>query len=602
MDVSSVTTSDNCGGTVTVTHIGDVPNGTCPTTISRMYQAEDACGNTERCTQTITVEDKLKPTVTCPDNITVSCTDNVPAPDANAVTAGDNCAGTVTVTHTGDNIGPKACENRYLIIRTYEAEDACGNTASCSQGIRVDDKIPPTVTCPNDLSVSCTTEIPAADVNAVLTNDNCGGTVVTTYIGDAMSDYLCANRYRIVRMYRATDVCGNKNTCFQNIEVYDATPPSGICPKDISVSCIKSIPCSGTDPLVQAAIDSIKLAYKDNCGGNVSVTFVSNDSLETCSYEVNSGYTFSRTFHFIVSDVCGNTTSCSVSFTGACICSYTQGFWGNSNGKANGLTTSQILDTLMQQGPILVGDGTNCGFGISTRQCVLNILPAGGPSNPLAKNYVLNCNTTIKNTLVGQLIALQLNLRYNTHFRKLNLGSIILAESCALTSDQVKALGLGVDTATIQDLIERTNRFLSSNCTGETFAKGFGSLLTNALTVLNEYWHECRIDVACEEADGIGILEERSADQESGLSDEVLLAPNPAFASLTVTFKVKTIGNMQLRVFDSEGKLVKVVQTETTLGSNRTVLDVSGMAPGMYWISLISNEQSVSKRFVVYRD
>ena len=178
----------------------------------------------------------------------------------------------------------------------------------------------------------------------------------------------------------------------------------------------------------------------------------------------------------------------------------------------------------------------------------------------------------------------------------------MVAESCALTSDQVKALGLGADTATIQDLIERTNRFLSSNCTGETFAKGFGSLLTNALTVLNEYWHECRIDVACEEADGIGILEERSADQESGLSDDVLLAPNPAFASLTVTFAVKTIGNMQLRVFDSEGKLVKVVQTETTLGSNRTVLDVSGMAPGMYWISLISNEQSVSKRFVVYRD
>ncbi|MBK9338332.1 MAG: hypothetical protein IPM98_18035 [Lewinellaceae bacterium] len=79
-----------------------MPNGTCPTTISRTYQAEDACGNTERCTQTITVDDKIKPAASCPSNTTVSCTNQVPAVDVSSVTTSDNCGGTVTVTHISD--------------------------------------------------------------------------------------------------------------------------------------------------------------------------------------------------------------------------------------------------------------------------------------------------------------------------------------------------------------------------------------------------------------------------------------------------------------------------------------------------------------------
>ncbi|MBK9339183.1 MAG: hypothetical protein IPM98_22670 [Lewinellaceae bacterium] len=64
-----------------------MPNSTCPTTTPRTYQAEDACGNTDRCTQTITVDDKLKPAVSCFFNSTVSCTNQVPAVNVSSVTA-----------------------------------------------------------------------------------------------------------------------------------------------------------------------------------------------------------------------------------------------------------------------------------------------------------------------------------------------------------------------------------------------------------------------------------------------------------------------------------------------------------------------------------
>ncbi|MFM2139376.1 MAG: hypothetical protein RJA57_1683, partial [Bacteroidota bacterium] len=96
-----VTATENCGGTVTVTHVSDeISAQTCASryTITRTYRATDACGNFTDCTQTITVNDQTGPTVTCPSAITVSCASAVPAPSIASVTASDGCGGTVTVT------------------------------------------------------------------------------------------------------------------------------------------------------------------------------------------------------------------------------------------------------------------------------------------------------------------------------------------------------------------------------------------------------------------------------------------------------------------------------------------------------------------------
>jgi hypothetical protein len=90
-DIGSVTTSDNCGGTVTVTHVGDGPlSGACPATITRTYRATDGCGNFAECTQTITVDDNEDPVCNVPpdQSITVNCpTEEVCLP----VSATDNC-------------------------------------------------------------------------------------------------------------------------------------------------------------------------------------------------------------------------------------------------------------------------------------------------------------------------------------------------------------------------------------------------------------------------------------------------------------------------------------------------------------------------------
>jgi len=76
------------------------------------------------------------PTITCPAPVTVQCAADVPAVNIALVTATDNCAGTVAVTHVGD-VSAGTCPE--VITRTYRAVDVCGNSATCTQIITVRD-------------------------------------------------------------------------------------------------------------------------------------------------------------------------------------------------------------------------------------------------------------------------------------------------------------------------------------------------------------------------------------------------------------------------------------------------------------------------------
>ncbi|MCX6319275.1 MAG: nuclease [Bacteroidetes bacterium] len=105
-----VTVNAGCG--VVVTFVSDVISAqTCANrfTVTRTYRATDVCGNTATCTQIITVNDQTPPVVTCPAPVTVSCASAVPAPNTALVTATDNCAGVITITHISDVISAQTC-------------------------------------------------------------------------------------------------------------------------------------------------------------------------------------------------------------------------------------------------------------------------------------------------------------------------------------------------------------------------------------------------------------------------------------------------------------------------------------------------------------
>lgn len=298
ININSVTTSDNCEGIVTVIHVSDQVSGmTCTNrlTVTRTYRATDVCGNSATCAQIITVFDQTPPSITCPAAITVSCASEVPVPNPAEVTRSDNCGGTVTVVHSGDVVSNQTCANRYTITRTYTATDVCGNTASCTQVIVVNDQTPPNITCPANITVSCADDVPLPDPGSITASDNCGGFVSVTHIGDTPSGQMCANQLTIFRSYQATDVCGNSTVCVQTIVVRDDTAPTIVCPTDITVSCTEEVPAPDVN-LVSAT---------DNCPGDVTISFDPDVILgQGCAHS----YRIIRTY--IAEDVCGNTATC----------------------------------------------------------------------------------------------------------------------------------------------------------------------------------------------------------------------------------------------------------------------------------------------------
>ena len=133
--------TDNCDGAGSAAG-NDVSDGlSCPETITRTWTYTDACGNTSiAATQTITVNDTQVPVFAAPPaNVTVECAGDVPAMTSLGWT--DNCDGAANVVGLDGALVGGPCGG--TITRTWTYTDACGNTATVTQTITVDDTTPP---------------------------------------------------------------------------------------------------------------------------------------------------------------------------------------------------------------------------------------------------------------------------------------------------------------------------------------------------------------------------------------------------------------------------------------------------------------------------
>ncbi|XOV68834.1 MAG: PKD domain-containing protein [Fluviicola sp.] len=276
--------TDNCDGAGTVTG-ADVSDGqTCPETITRTWTYTDACGNTATETQTITVHDTQAPVLVAPPaNVTVECAGDVPAMTDLGWT--DNCDGSGTVTGADVSDGQTCPET---ITRTWTYTDACGNNATVSQTIIVDDTTPPTASNPAPIIISGGTPVPNPDPLVVTDEaDNCTVNPVVAWVNDVSDNGNCPEI--ITRTYSVTDECGNQITVTQIIEVGDAVPPTASNPAPINVQCAADVPAP--DPLV--------VTDEADNGAPPVVTFESDTSDGQSCPE-----TITRTYR--VTDDCGN--------------------------------------------------------------------------------------------------------------------------------------------------------------------------------------------------------------------------------------------------------------------------------------------------------
>jgi hypothetical protein len=143
----------------------------------------------------------------------------------------DNCDDDPVVTAV-DEIVEGSCPGNYTILRTYTAEDNCGNVSEPQvQVITVVDEDPPLILCPGNFEVQCVTDVPACDPADLLYLDNC--TEVSVDCSQSAPFGLPWDGW-VLNQYTATDECGNSASCTQTVFIYDSTPPTAIC-QDITI-------------------------------------------------------------------------------------------------------------------------------------------------------------------------------------------------------------------------------------------------------------------------------------------------------------------------------------------------------------------------------
>ncbi len=257
-----VTASDNCSATVITMQTQNITGG-CPH-IFRIWTATDACGNSSMFTQEISIIDTEPPVISgVPQVGPTTCNNVPPIPDPIVV---DNCDNNVQVIFSQTMIGT-GCE--FTLIRTWIAEDDCGNSSVVSQSIILHDDAPPVFAqAPPEVTVQCNGLNTVLPPNVI---DDCAGTVITTY-NDVTLGTGCS--YIVERTYTAIDMCGNAAQATQIIHVVDELNPvlSGL-PYNTYVQC-GQIPAPAN------------VTANDNCSGPLSVEFTEQIIGGDCNFQI----------------------------------------------------------------------------------------------------------------------------------------------------------------------------------------------------------------------------------------------------------------------------------------------------------------------------
>jgi len=175
--VPAVTATDNCDGAVVVNYAQNppAPMSSCHATIMRTWTATDSCHNTATFTQTITIDDFIRPTIVCPPDVVLPLGSPTTPADTGSATATDNCGLPPTITSTDAPIPPPCTGGTPGIARTWTAQDNCLNTATCVQHITFDCSTNCCDNCTTNDYVSFTIHI-LANVLYSLENPLCHGT------------------------------------------------------------------------------------------------------------------------------------------------------------------------------------------------------------------------------------------------------------------------------------------------------------------------------------------------------------------------------------------------------------------------------------------
>jgi len=241
------------------------------------YIATDDCGNSSSCTSTLKLIDNSPPVVICHDKIIVSIGGNgVSVVNASSFDDGsyDNCClEKYEVKKMGEpdiNFGPSVsfnCDDAGKTINIIlKVTDCSGNESTCMTEAEIQDKLPPSIICPPDATVSCPVDISdLSKYGSATAANNCGNISITE---TSNIDLSSCGTGKITRTFTATASNGKIATCTQTIYVNSSTPFTAAditWPKDYDAQGCTSI--ADLDP------DDLPAGYDKTIINNKSCSF-----------------------------------------------------------------------------------------------------------------------------------------------------------------------------------------------------------------------------------------------------------------------------------------------------------------------------------------
>ncbi len=237
----------------TVYTICDLPVGeTCV-----RYTVTDLCGNKSYGTLTVRVIDDIPPIPVCDEHtvatVTTDCTARVYAETFDDGSF-DNCSDVhfqVARMRGSSSIGPfgdyadfgqsDVGKTSQVVLKVIDEE---GNWNTCMVEVYVDDKIPPTINCPDNVNIDCNVDPHDVDLTGGEADywDNCGATLTHEDFGSLNQ----CNVGTIRRKWTVTDNGGKTATCTQYIYI-ENYHPFKMRPRDWPRDVTNLLGCSDAD-------------------------------------------------------------------------------------------------------------------------------------------------------------------------------------------------------------------------------------------------------------------------------------------------------------------------------------------------------------------
>ena len=339
----------------------------------------DGSSNSNSCTATVSVVDKIVPTPSCRDN-----------------TVELSAAGSATITTTdidngsSDNSGTPVtlsldttsfdCSDVGDNTVTLTVTDGSSNTNSCTATVTVQDKTQPTAACKTAVEIELGTDGTATLTTDLVDNGSSDNCPVSMNV--SQNNFTSVGTHTVI--LTVNDGSNNTNSCTSTVSVVDKIVPTPVC-KNTSVE----LSASGSATITTTDIDN---GSSDNSGTIIALYL--NETSFGCSDMGSNTVTLTAT------DGSGNTNSCTATVTvedkiqPTATCKTAVEIELGTNGTAT-LATNAIND----------GSSDNCSISLGLSQTSFDATHLGSNTVTLTVSDGSNtatCTTTV--TVVDKIL------------------------------------------------------------------------------------------------------------------------------------------------------------------------------------------------------